>query len=614
VSAWRGTNLPKNNLPPRPDSGTAPRQLDEIVIHVAPDAEKKGVFEYRIRNWKTSDLKDLHAHLGRLRQVGPMAVVLDPRPETPFSAVAGAIASATAHGLRVEFRPPAAGAPTFGNPVVKNELMRRAIERCGPDGLSTLGVRVRADARAPWAAVTGVLMGCMEARVWRVSFAAMVEGSEVCLGRQEPQPGRTPVVVEEPKYEEKNLRDVFKGPAGVEVERPVVIHEKVEPDDHFETEDDAQKRTPEEAISDLPLGGTGVVGQMGVGGGGMAGCFGYRDGGGRKRAVARFGGSAASESAVAAGLRWLARHQEADGSWVPSKWEGAKEASAERGTALATLAFLGAGHTTKTGRFRDNVSRAVKWLLSKQAAHGGFGEDATTHAVCTLALVEVYGMTKDPKVGKAAQKSVDRARVLQKPYSGWPKEAPDVETTAWFVQALKSAKVAGLKVDAAPFQGATAFLVKAADEKGRFRNLPGKGEVSGRASACGALCRMLMGTPPSAASVGDPLGHVMEKLPAWGDGGRSVDFGYWHWGTLAAFQFAGDSWRKWNAATRDMLCDNQRKGGPMDGSVTDVDGSWDSHGDKELGRLETTALGALTLEVYYRYLPVHLEKRKLEKF
>ena len=82
---------------------------------------------------------------------------------------------------------------------------------------------------------------------------------------------------------------------------------------------------------------------------------------------------------------------------------------------------------------------------------------------------------------------------------------------------------------------------------------------------------------------------------------------YWYYGTLTVFQVGGEPWKKWNASLRDMLCENQRRGGPMDGSSNDVDGSWDpvctwaSRG----GRVYSTAMGALSLEVYYRYLPMY---------
>jgi hypothetical protein len=55
------------------------------------------------------------------------------------------------------------------------------------------------------------------------------------------------------------------------------------------------------------------------------------------------------------------------------------------------------------------------------------------------------------------------------------------------------------------------------------------------------------------------------------------------------------------------LVDNQCKGGALDGSEQDQDGSWDPKGHYEelCGRTYTSALGALCLEVYYRYLPIY---------
>jgi len=73
----------------------------------------------------------------------------------------------------------------------------------------------------------------------------------------------------------------------------------------------------------------------------------------------------------------------------------------------------------------------------------------------------------------------------------------------------------------------------------------------------------------------------------------------WYYATLGMFQMGGEYWKKWNRAMIQALVPNQRKGG-------DEDGSWDPINtvDKHGGRVETTALGALCLEVYYRYLPM----------
>ena len=97
---------------------------------------------------------------------------------------------------------------------------------------------------------------------------------------------------------------------------------------------------------------------------------------------------------------------------------------------------------------------------------------------------------------------------------------------------------------------------------------------------------------------------LIKELPTWGAYNINNDMYKWYDTTLALFQYGGDHWKKWNMAMSKVLVDNQRKGGPLDGSLQDVDGSWDFEGDfwgRNLGRIYTTAMGAFCLEVYYRY-------------
>jgi hypothetical protein len=323
--------------------------------------------------------------------------------------------------------------------------------------------------------------------------------------------------------------------------------------------------------------------------------------------VARFGGSRATEAAVEAGLRWLVRHQERGGFWKPDKWEAPPKASTERVTALATLALLGAGYTHKRGKFRDGVRRALTWLTGNQRAGGGIGGDVLTHALCTQALAEAYGMTKDGKLRAAAQQAVDHALKSRKAGSGWPKARPDLTSTAAILMALKSARVAGLKVPGSGFSDGLAFVGKVTDAKGHCRGLPEEKKSSPAMTARGMVSRLFTGTPNTHRSSVAGAAHLLTTLPSWGSRGKGVDLDYWHWGSLAAFQHGGAAWKKWNAGLQRVLVENQRKRGPMDGSRHDVDGSWDPLGPagKQLGRAGATALGTLCLETYYRYLPLY---------
>jgi hypothetical protein len=425
----------------------------------------------------------------------------------------------------------------------------------------------------------------------------------------------------QPEIEEETLeREQFKSDRAVDlpeqVEHPVIIHEEVEELDHMETENNMDNNTArgqEDAISDIPLGGTGVVGNIGVGGGG-AGAFGFRTGGGRRRAAMQGGGNPLSEDAVDAALRWLARHQESAGNWEGErKYEDTDpgEDSDAGVTGLAALAFLGAGHTEKTGKFKDNVVRAIGWLRRKQAADGCIGRGYAGglgyhHAIAGLALAEAYGMARVPMTGTAAQKAVDYSiNIHQTEYSGWryePKSPGDISVSGWFVMQLKSATIAGLRVDAKGFQGASAFVDKCTKDGGQYPGLVSyqpERSATYTMTSVGMLCRQFMGWKREDPLLVGGANYLQGSLPEWGHG--NVNFYYWYYGTLVMFQMGGNWWKSWNASLRDMLIERQRKGPPK------IDGSWDPLcvWNAKGGRVYSTALGALCLEVYYRYLPLY---------
>jgi hypothetical protein len=506
----------------------------------------------------------------------------------------------------------------------------------GPGGLDLLARRLGA---LPWWVISAATHAVLFLLVALLATAvAPAKTDEVII--------QTEVVKQkQPEYDPTKKRDIFRNLKDVQSDSqidspsPVVVHEKMEESDQVETANSADRGTSrgtEEAISDLPLGGTGTVGSLGVGGGGMAGVFGYRDGGGRKKAVARFGGSEVTESSVEAALRWLARHQEADGSWDPTKWD--KGMGPVGMTGMAMLAFLGAGYTSKTpGKFQDNVRRAENWLINqreeimkskgwiKPAPGQFYSSGMYEQGMATLALAEAYGMTKDPRVQKAAQEAVDYVLTAQGAYEAWDYQHKagkagrnDTSVSGWNLMALKSAKIAGLKVDGSGFQGCQRWLDAAGSKTNGYTNYAAHmdkvqgGTNSNLAMAsAGMLMRQFMGAPRDDEFVVAAAKLIGQdaNLPEWGgDKGEKVNFYYWYYGTLCMFQMGGGHWEKWNKKIQAALVPNQCKGGPVDGSADDKDGSWDPVGGGYVptgGRVFSTALGALTLEVYYRYLPMY---------
>ncbi|MFC1479416.1 prenyltransferase/squalene oxidase repeat-containing protein, partial [Planctomycetota bacterium] len=297
-------------------------------------------------------------------------------------------------------------------------------------------------------------------------------------------------------------------------------------------------------------------------------------------------------------------------------------------TGLALLAFLGAGHTSKAGRFRNNVKRAVDWVISKQRPDGSYSTGKAQEyneydaAICTLALVEEYGMTRNPRIKEAAQKGVYYIIQQQKTSGGWAHSPWDsTSVLGWMVMALKSAKMAGINVPPDTFINAIKRLdsISDMDENGypglvgyakKCQIIANKGLTM---TAVGMLAYQFLGEGGRTERQAE---MIIKHPPVWDPttsaGSIPQNFYHWYYATLSMFQNGGGHWKTWNKGLQDTLLPNQRKGGPMDGSVNDVDGSWDpvTRYDNVGGRAYSTAMGALCLEVFYRYRVIGTHRNK----
>jgi len=347
----------------------------------------------------------------------------------------------------------------------------------------------------------------------------------------------------------------------------------------------------------------------------FAGELAGRIGGARAKLVARGGGTTASEKCVGLGLRWLARYQQADGNWNfhhgPDD-PGSLEKCTTGATGLALLAFLGAGHTHRSeqARYRSTVDKGIRFLLAqmKRAEHDGdlrgtvvSNEGMYAQAIATLALCEAYGLTHDSKLKEPAQRAVNFIVQAQDPKGGGWRYAPhdpgDTTVTGWQVMALKSAKNSGLKVPERTLARAGHFLDAVQTREGSRYGYDRPGETPAM-TAIGLLCRMYLGWTRS----NPPLKRGVEYVSHTGPSRDDIYYDYYASQTL--HQWGGPEWKQWNEVLRDQLVETQVKRG-------DAAGSWKPTGDRGAGaggRLYQTCLSVMTLEVYYRYLPLYQQE------
>jgi hypothetical protein len=368
-------------------------------------------------------------------------------------------------------------------------------------------------------------------------------------------------------------------------------------------------------------GGHGIKSDVGPSAGGIGlGGFGRR-GSTRKPGLGGVsGGTKQVERAVAAALAWLARHQNPDGSWSLQKYAdrctdktctGPGDVSADSGaTAMGVLAFLAADQTHKShGPYRKNVDTAINWLIRNQKSDGNLASGAQqmmySQGLATIALCEAYGLTGDASIRLAAQNGANFIINAQnKATGGWrynPSDSGDTSVVGWQIAALLSANLAGLQVSGigGAFDAGSKWLDSC--KKGANGNLycylPDS-EPSNSMTSIGLLCRQHLGAKRDSPMLVDGVKYLMQNLPD----PRSPNVYYWYYATQVMHNHAGDEWDTWNRAVRKILVESQCRaaGSCANGSWDPKKDPWGRHG----GRIMTTALGALTLEICYRYLPL----------
>ena len=366
-------------------------------------------------------------------------------------------------------------------------------------------------------------------------------------------------------------------------------------------------RAPQATNSMLPV-------ESSPGGGGTQG----RQGDTKQALLRDRGGNEKSEQAVARGLRWLAAHQRSDGSWCFDHTKEqcnslcrhpGTEASTTAATGLALLAFLGAGYTHQDGEYKDTVQRGLYHLSMRAAVtpHGIDLQSGTMYgqAIATLALCEAYGMTHDVALRDLAKRSVDFILYAQdRKGGGWrytPGEPGDTTVTGWQLMALKSAQMAGLEIPSPSIGLVSHFLDSVQVENGsQYGYLTPTPKQS--TTAIGLLCRMYTGWRHEHPALAKGVAY----LGKWGPADDQIYYNYY--ATQVLCHYDGPHWQKWNRRMRDSLIAAQATTGHESGSWFF---SADSGAEKG-GRLYCTALAVMTLEVYYRYMPLY-GARSVEK-
>lgn len=329
------------------------------------------------------------------------------------------------------------------------------------------------------------------------------------------------------------------------------------------------------------------------------------------------------EEAIAAALKWLSQQQQPEGSWsLQGPYPDGGSIETKTGaTAMALLAFLGDGHTHKTGEYQSAVHRGLQWLIKNQRPNGDLFDSQEegrephfyAHAQGTIALCEALALTGDPSLRQAAENAVQFLIKAQNPVLGGWKYRPlqadgigDLSVTGWVLMALHTARMANIEVPFDAFLLSERFLNSVQESAAnaamyRYRpDLPAEESQRHSMTAEGLLCRQWLGWPKNHPAMRRGVDFLMSEKnePRWSPNQRNVYA--WYYTAQALHNLDGPEWKTWYSNVARLMVKQQARGSwhPFRPSGAFQERSRDG------GRLYLTVMCVLILETPFRHAPL----------
>ncbi len=297
------------------------------------------------------------------------------------------------------------------------------------------------------------------------------------------------------------------------------------------------------------------------------------------------------EKAMGKGLDYLAKTQLSNGSWPDNYGKSPAVVG------LALMAFMAHGEAPGRGKYKDTTNKAIDYILSNAQQNGLIARVGSQpmydHGFATLALAEVYGMSKRKDLERALLMAVRLIERVQNRQGGWryqPRPADaDITVTGCQLMALRAARNAGVNVQSLVIRKGLDYIRSCARPDGGFAYQPGG--ASGKArTGIGVLLLQLLGESDSEL-VAKGADYLLKSPPREGEN-------YFYYGlyycTQAMFQKGGEHWQLWRKNMLETVLALQ----------TEDDGSWPKRGSSG-GQTYAVAMAILALEVEWKLLPIY---------
>jgi hypothetical protein len=327
----------------------------------------------------------------------------------------------------------------------------------------------------------------------------------------------------------------------------------------------------------------------------------------------------AFEVAIDNALEYLARSQNADGSWNSGRQFGGGGGAREPAvTALSVMAFLSAGHVPGEGKYGTVIEKGVRYVSNQQQQNGllaapPFGiTQMYSHGICTLMIAEVIGLMPDRREAGNLRTQLTRAVKLLRGAQcqmgdntgGWrywvePRDA-DISVTAWQVMALRAAKNVGCDVPQEMMEKAVGYVKRCYDPNSGGYRYTRQGQITVPCTGASILSLELCGKEYHRSAESLNAAQYLTKKENILNQNRPHFFYGIYYTSQAMFQIGDVYWKWYRQVLHALLLS-------PDQCPQQPGGYWTSRAqdDQMAGTNYCTAMAVLALTVEYRFLPIY---------
>lgn len=303
-----------------------------------------------------------------------------------------------------------------------------------------------------------------------------------------------------------------------------------------------------------------------------------------------------TDQAIERGLAWLAKSQNADGSFGSGGYRGNIAV-----TSLAGLAFMGNGSSPGRGPYGAQIDKALVYVMNCTAPSGfisvpnaGTHGPMYSHGFGALFLAEAYGMSRRPELREKLTNAIRLIIDTQNGEGGWryqPVRADaDISVTICQINALRAARNAGIFVPKETVDNCIRYVKLTQNADGGFRYMSQPGASAFPRSAAGVVA-LYSASVYEAKEVERAVDYLKQFMPEIKFGQRFSHYFYGHYYAAQAMWIRGGAdWNTWYPAIRDELVRRQTK----------PSGFWPDSICPEYG----TAMALIILQMPNNYLPI----------